>query len=96
MRNPDSVKYECADCGATTKVNGRTGRLYSHQVPGKVTVCSTSGTFVTVGQGGEPVRLPPLRPQPASVHQPERLVVDERSTSVRTVQGGLPGLGKRR
>jgi hypothetical protein len=97
MRNPDAVKHECAECGAITKVNRRTGRLYSHHVPGEVTVCSASGTLVAVSQGGEPPRLPPLGPQPPSIPQPAaRPVVDGPSTSVRTVQGGLPGLGKRR
>lgn len=97
MRNPDAIRHECADCGATTKVNTRTGRLYSHQAPGEIAACSASGEVVIPPQGGEPLLLPPLE----AVHQPAvaatpRHVLDERSSSVRTVSGGLPGLGKRR
>lgn len=97
MRNPDAIRHVCADCGATTKVNSRTGRLYSHQAPGEIAACSASGEFVAPPQGGEPLLLPPMQAvQKAEVPQQPRHVVDEGSSSVRTVPGGLPGLGKRR
>lgn len=96
MRNPDAIKYKCAVCEADTMVNQRTGILYSHQIPGEVTACSRSGRYVTAGQGGKAFKPPPLRPQPALAPDTNPPVVDEPSTSVRTVQGGLPGLGKRR
>jgi ribosomal protein S27E len=96
VRNPHSMPYDCADCGTTTKINVRTGRLYSHQAPDALVVCSASGNIVAVPQGGEPMLLPPLgtesRPAPP---KPSRAPVDEPSASVRTVSGGLPGLGKR-
>lgn len=97
MRNPDAIRHECADCGATTKVNTRTGRLYSHHVPGGSTACSASGDVVTPPQGGEPPLLPPLRAvRKPPVPKSSRYVADEPSSSVRAVAGGLPSLGKRR
>jgi len=97
VRNPDAIRHECADCGATTKVNTRTGRLYSHQAPGKIAACPASGDVVVPPQGGEPLLLPSLKAeQKPAVPKPPRRVVDEPSASVRTVSGGLPGLGKRR
>jgi ribosomal protein S27E len=97
VRNPDAIRHECADCGATTKVNTRTGRLYSHQAPEEIAACSASGEVVAPPQGGEPLLLPPLEAvQKPAVPEPPRRVVDGPSGSVRTVSGGLPGLGKRR
>lgn len=96
MRNPDAVDYECPDCGARTKANKRRGNLYSHQVPGAVKVCSASGRRVLSGRrGGGAPQLPPLRPEPAPPVSP--VFSDSGpSSSVRTVSGGLPTLGKRR
>lgn len=97
MRNPDSIRYECDGCGRVTKVNVRTGRLYSHQPPGKVLACPASGSVVLPPQGGEPLSLPPLGSRQAPAYPEElRRAVDEPSTSVRPVSGGLPGLGRKR
>lgn len=96
MRNPDSIPFTCPKCGATTKANRRTGRIYSHQPPGELIACSESGNVVTQAEGGAVKTLPPLRSatpeEPASAHP----AVDAPSTSVRTVPGGLPSLGKKR
>lgn len=95
MNNPDACTYECLDCGRTTKVNRRTGRVYSHQIPGGIRVCLASGTLALPVQDGNPPELPPLRSNTTSVSQPKP-VADGPSTSVRTVRGGLPSLGRRR
>lgn len=82
MRNSDSIRYECDSCGRVTKVNVRTGRLYSHQPPGKVLACPASGSVVLPPQGGEPLSLPPLRSRQAPA-APEQLrrAVDQRTSS---------------
>lgn len=97
MRNPNAIRHECVDCGAKTKINIQTGRLYSHQVPGELVACSASGDVVAAPQGGQPLLMPSLKtPQKPSPPAAQRHATDEPSTSIRTVPGGLPGLGKRR
>ena len=96
MRSPDAVKHQCTLCGATTKVNIRTGCLYSHPIPGEVRVCAMSGTRVIEGIRGKPFLLPPLRQQPNIVARRRTPDPDEPSVSVHAVPSGLPGLGKRR
>lgn len=96
MTNPTARPHTCDDCGARTKVNTRTGTLYSHTQPGTTRGCPASATLITTGTGGEPPLLPlpepPRHPQPAD----RRPRGHEPSTSVRAASAGLPGHGKRR
>ncbi len=97
MGTPDSIKFRCTACGRGTRANKLTGRLYSHQLPGELKVCTSSGSVVLRPRGGEPAVPPALRsPAPAAVHDQGRPVAEGPSTSVRVVLSGLPGLGKRR
>lgn len=95
MRNPNSVPFICADCLVKTRVNVLTGHLYSHQVPGSLATCSSSGDLVQPPTGGEKFEVPPLRYEPAapSVYRNHE---NDGSTSVKTVSAGLPGKGRRR
>ncbi|GAA3484801.1 hypothetical protein GCM10018966_093330 [Streptomyces yanii] len=97
MRNPDAIPFTCPRCGAETKANRRTGRLYSHQAPGKLLACGASDSQIMARQRGKSLTLPPLRePKPPEVPTRAAPVTEGHSTSVRTVSGGLPSLGRRR
>lgn len=93
---PYKHKAPCPDCAKAVFVNERTGRLYSHQEVGSTSACSASGREVETPsvEGVDPVTPPPLRAA-AAEPQPRRQQ-EHPSESVRTVRGGLPGLGKRR
>ncbi|MFM9373291.1 hypothetical protein [Streptomyces sp. Da 82-17] len=98
MANPDAIPFTCPKCGASTKANRRTGLLYSHQPPGRLVACNESGAVVVRAQGGMSASLPSLRPEPSEPSEPapRSVVLEERSTSVRAIPGGLPSLGRRR
>ncbi|MGW3787787.1 helix-turn-helix domain-containing protein [Micromonospora chokoriensis] len=95
--NPDATPHDCPDCGRRTKVNLRTGLLYSHTRPHQTEVCRASATAVSPPRPGrdKPPTLPPLRtppgPKPSS-----RQYYDGPSQSVPARPSGLPSLGKRR
>jgi hypothetical protein len=83
--NPDAFPHDCPDCGRVTKVNLRTGLLYSHTYPG---LPRQAGL-------GKPPTLPPLRTPPET--KPSRpQYYDGPSQSVPARPSGLPSLGKRR
>lgn len=96
----DRVRYECAECGLRTWASTRTGECYSHNVPGlvPVKVCSMSRVVVVPSDELRDVealvieRPKSTRPEPTS----DPRYYDESETSVRTVSGGLPGLGRHR
>ena len=97
-----STAYECRDCLRTTKSNLRTGIVYSHNLPNSTEVCSSSASYLgRIGLSVELVLLPPKRDTPAAqkpgASKPvlSRGYPGESHESVRTVSGGLPGLGKR-
>ena len=94
---PVSVLYVCDLCGQRTKSNLKTGVVHSHNLHGTVAVCANSGKFI--GPVGQIVELELLPPKPLEPTQSGRKVVskgysDRPSTSVRTISGGLPSLGK--
>jgi hypothetical protein len=94
VRNPDAEPVQCPQCGAKTAVNLRTGALYSHALPGKTKACTAGGSLVMECRDGQPPQIAevePAKPAPA----PRQIVPDEHGESVRTVSGGLPGLGRR-
>lgn len=88
----------CPVCGCTVAVSTRTGRAYSHSLPGSLNVCTGSGAPIAGSLRDEHAApaVPPAqryapRPTPANVVQG-----DVHGASVRAWRGGLPGLGKRR
>lgn len=93
-RNPNSSPTECSECGASTRLNMVTGKIYSHPVPGSTQTCSTSAKLVAPPQGGEKATIEPLRYMPAASEY--QLAESDRPVSIKTVGGGLPGLGRRR
>ena len=97
-----STAYECQDCLKTTKSNLRTGIVYSHNLPNSTEVCPSSASHLgRIGLSVELVLLPPKRPAPAAPKPgaPNPILSlgypGQSHESVRTVSGGLPGLGKR-
>ena len=100
--NPDAAKYDCPDCGKATKVNTRTGRLYSHSPPGETRACPKGGALVATPRGDtSPPRIVEVAQPPKKVKKPpvsaeHRLRGDEESVSIRAILAGLPGLGRRR
>lgn len=95
FRNPDSVEFECSQCGAKTRANRRTGRLYSHPIPESTEVCRASASVVLDAEGGAVPTLERVE-EPPQVSDVTVRVREEESNSVRTVSGGLPTLGRRR
>ncbi|MFI9531338.1 transposase [Micromonospora rosaria] len=95
--NPDAAPHDCPDCGRRTKVNLRTGLLYSHSRPRQTVICPASASAVRPPQleRDKPPTLPPLRrppePKPSSPQY-----YDGPSQSVSARPSGLPSLGKRR
>lgn len=91
-------EYLCPECGQRTYSNLRSGIVHSHNLTGQTDVCRNSGRFlgpiglvvdaVLVHERAAPQLIPvPKERRPVNYDRP--------STSVRTVSGGLPGLGKR-
>lgn len=77
---PKAVARVCRKCGAETWASTWTGRLYAHTPPDSTKVCRASNTVVMWVKKKRRKRILTV-PRPSSVH---------------TVSGGLPGLGKRR
>jgi hypothetical protein len=94
--NPYREPATCERCGARTAYNRRTGRLYSHPEPGTTRACPHGGALVAAPTGEEAVIIPADPPPAPRVVATRPLRGDEESVSVRTVRGGLPGLGRRR
>jgi hypothetical protein len=94
--NPDTVMALCPGCDREIRTNRRTGLLYSHQLPDSTEVCSSSAAALLPPEGGPP----PFVLQPATPETPPvrrfRTRLRDASQSVRTVRGGLPGLGRRK
>ncbi|WP_146099104.1 hypothetical protein [Nocardia nova] len=88
----DAVAYVCSTCGRRTRVNRRTGMIYSHTIPWSTTVCEASATLAQTPEGGDvPQRLeaadpPPPPPPSATVRR-----ADTRGQSIRALRGGIPG-----
>ena len=94
--SPDAVVICCPECRRDTRANRRTGRLYSHQLPNTTELCPGSATDVLPPEGGEaPQGLRRLEKAESPGASRSRTRLRMASTSVRTVRGGLPGLGKR-
>jgi predicted RNA-binding Zn-ribbon protein involved in translation (DUF1610 family) len=97
---PVSTKwaYLCPECGQRTYSNLRSGIVFSHNLAGRTEVCTDSGRFLgPIGLVVDAVLLQERATQGSvrvqKKHQP--MNYDGPSTSVRTVGGGLPGLGRR-
>lgn len=95
--NPNTAPHVCPDCGRSTKVNLRTGLLYSHTYPRRTKVCPASASAVLPP---DPERAkapipPPLR-TPTEPQRKKPQYYDGPSQSVQARPSGLPSLGKRR
>jgi len=94
------TKIECDGCGQTVKLNLRTGRLYSHNLPNSAEICPVGNTVVRAPDpslGGLPEGvLTPKSPPPEPPTKQARVPREERSESIRALGGGLPTLGRRR
>lgn len=94
MRNPNSASVVCAECFASTRLNVRTGRIYSHPMPGRLEACVNSGRQIEAPTEGEKFEVDRLRYEAKpSVY---RLAESDGSSSIKTISGGLPGKGRRR
>jgi hypothetical protein len=90
--NPDAVRWVCSACGARTRYNRRTGLSYSHSIPERSTVCAAGSAKLVAApdvDGPAPTMqlTIPKRSGPALTYP----ISSERSESVRTVSGGIPG-----
>ncbi len=86
----DAVAYLCPTCGRRTRVNRRTGMIYSHNIPWSTELCEKSVTPGETPEGGDvPQRLDPSRPpvQPSSTVRR----ADSGGQSIRALRGGIPG-----
>ena len=93
-------KAPCYHCGRIVSVSRRRGQLYTHNLPESTIVCPASQTLDPSIPATRPPKNPPVQPLP--LVKPRQAVqhdlpVDDRwpSSSVRTVSGGLPTMGKR-
>ncbi|VXC54120.1 hypothetical protein ARTHRO9AX_80194 [Arthrobacter sp. 9AX] len=94
VRNPNSAAVVCQECGATTRTNLLTGRIYSHQSPGGLEACRNSAMQIESPREGEKIEVAPLLYEAKpSVYG---VVVSDGPASVKTISGGLPGKGRRR
>jgi hypothetical protein len=94
-KSPDSVPSDCPVCGTHTRANRRTGLLYSHLLPQTTQSCPGAAQPALPPEGGEAPLLQHAD-QDKSVTPPTVEVrVADTARSVRTVRGGLPGLGRR-
>lgn len=94
MGNPNSAAVVCLECGAKTRLNSLTGRIYSHQATGQFAACENSGRQIEAPIEGEKFDVQPLRYE--AMPSVYRVVESDASSSVKAISGGLPGKGKRR
>lgn len=93
MRNPNSAAVVCSECHAKARLNLLAGRIYSHQTPGQLEACRTSGRQIETPLEGQKFDGEPLRyeAKPSAY----RVVESDGSSSVKATSRGLPGNGKR-
>jgi hypothetical protein len=82
---------KCSKCKAKTGVDKRTGMLNPHAKPGSREKCPNSGKKVKV-----PIRPPSEKLLQKWARQAQEVREPQAGKSVRTVSGGLPGLGGKR
>lgn len=92
-----SVKRACLVCGKPVRVGLRYGNFYSHTAGDGATICSGTGMSGGVDADGADLVVPDLG---RSVSDPRggAMTPDNAETvvSVRAVNAGLPGHGRRR
>lgn len=102
----ENSRTHCPDCGKYVQVNVKNKSLHSHQIRDSVEVCPVKTRFKLQIESLDPRKGKIQPPPPPKVKKPRRPRVlpaagiapdgPEKSTSVRALSGGAPGLGKNR
>ena len=104
-RSPEDVelvvidsKTQCPDCGRVVRVNVKRGFLYSHAPKGGAGNCPIrTPYYLRIESVAQPIpKLPTLPSRPAQPQPTKQPIYFGTSVSVRTVSGGLPGMGRNR
>lgn len=76
-------------------MNTRSGLLYSHSMPNTLINCPLGGRKVATERDDDPPEIVKLDDPPGRAAPRERPADATSGASIRTLRGGLPGLGKR-
>lgn len=93
VASPDTIRWQCPECGKKTRVNLRTGLAYSHTLPASTAICALSAKPVVepVIEGPAPELSRPAGPPTPG----QTRYFDGPSTSVRAYSAGIPGTRRR-